>query len=82
MLALDADTFLSGHSDPLSKKDIQALYTSIADKREKVKSMVAEGKSLEDIKKAFGIDEGAAQPGRMRFMSFVEVIYLDLTEKK
>jgi hypothetical protein len=37
---------------------------------------------LEEIKKAFGIEEGAAQPGRMRLTSFVEVIYLDLTEKK
>jgi glyoxylase-like metal-dependent hydrolase (beta-lactamase superfamily II) len=82
MLALDAETYLSGHSDPLSKKDIQDIYNSIADKREKVRSMVAEGKSLDEIKKAFGVATGAAQPGRMTFMSLAEVIYLDLMEKK
>lgn len=82
ILALDADTFISGHSDPLTKKDIQDIYTSVSGKRDKVKAMVAEGKSLEEIKKAFGIQEPPSKPGGMRFMSFIEVVYLDLTEKK
>ncbi len=82
MLRLDADPYLSGHSDPLSKQDIQSALASITEKRDKVKTMVAEGKSLEEIKKAFGVVEAPAQPGRMRFMSLVEVIFLDLTEKK
>jgi hypothetical protein len=52
------------------------------DKQAKIKSMVQEGKSLDDIKKAFGIaDEPGAAAGRRR-PSLVEVIYLDLTEKK
>jgi glyoxylase-like metal-dependent hydrolase (beta-lactamase superfamily II) len=82
LLNLDADTFISGHSDPLSKQDIQSILTSVTEKRDKVKAMVAEGKSLEEIKKAFGVAEAPSKPGGMRFMSFVEVIYLDLTEKK
>jgi len=82
LLNMDADTFISGHSDPLSKQDIQSILASVTEKRDKVKSMVAEGKSLEEIKKAFGIAEAPSQPGGMRFMSFVEVVYLDLTEKK
>ena len=82
ILALDADTFISGHSDPLTRKDIQDLYTSVSEKRDKIRAMVAEGKSLEEIKKAFGIQEETSKPGGMRFMSFVEVVYLDLTEKK
>lgn len=82
LLALNADTFITGHSDPLTKQDIQSLRASIAEKREKVKAMAAEGKSLDDIKKAFGVQDSAAQPGRTRFMSLVEVMYLEITEKK
>lgn len=82
ILSLDADTFLAGHNDPLTRQDIQSLYTSMAEKRDKVKAMISEGKSLDEIKKALGVQEAPSQPGRARFMSLVEVIYLDLTEKK
>ncbi len=82
MIDLDVESYISGHSDPISKKDIQDIYNSVSDKREKVKAMVAEGKSLEEIKKAFGIQELPSKPGGMRFPSLVEIIYLDLTEKK
>ncbi|MGC9973328.1 MAG: MBL fold metallo-hydrolase [Bryobacteraceae bacterium] len=80
ILALDADTFISGHSDPLTKADIQALLASIQEKQAKVKALVQQGKSLDEVKAAFGIAEAPGQPGR-RWPSFVEVIYLDLTEK-
>ncbi len=82
MIALDAETYVTGHSEPLTKKELQEVYTSVSQKRDKVKAMVDEGKSLPEIKKAFGIEEGPAKPGAMRFMSFVEVVYLDLTEPK
>jgi cyclase len=82
LLAIDADTFLSGHSDPLAKQQIEGIYKSIVEKRDKVKAMVAEGKSLDEIKKSFGIQDAPVQPGRMRFPSLVEVIYLEFTEKR
>jgi hypothetical protein len=66
----------------LARKDIQNIYTSVSEKRDKIKAMIAEGRSLEEIKKAFGIQEPPSKPGGMGFMSFVEVVYLDLTEKK
>jgi cyclase len=82
MIALKADTFLSGHNDPLSSQDLQGLAASIEEKRVKVKAMVAEGKSLDQVKEAFGIAAATAQPGRPSFPSFVEIIYLELTDKK
>jgi glyoxylase-like metal-dependent hydrolase (beta-lactamase superfamily II) len=82
MIALDAETYIAGHSEPLAKTDLQALLASIEDHQAKVKAMIDAGKSLEDIKKAFGIEEPPAQPGRPRRPGFIEVIYLDLTEKK
>jgi cyclase len=44
--------------------------------------LVKEGKPLEQVKKIFNIEDRPDQPGGMRSMSLVEVIYLELTEKK
>jgi cyclase len=80
MLDLDVDTYLSGHADPLTKADLKPVLAALEDKMAKVQAMVKEGKSIEDVRKAFGIEAPAA--GATRRPSLVEVIYLDLTEKK
>ncbi len=49
-------------------------------KQAKVKAMVEEGKSLEEIKQAFGIEEPSGQQAR-RWPSFIETVYLELTGK-
>jgi len=79
---LDADVFIAGHSDPLAKDDIRALLVSIEGSQARVKAMVREGKTLDEIKKAFGVEDAPVQPGRQPRPSFIEVIYLDLTGKK
>ncbi len=76
-------TFLSGHADPLNRADIEALKTSLADKLAKLKDMVAAGKSLDEVRKAFGIETPPDAPGgRRRWLSFVETAYNELTSKK
>jgi cyclase len=79
LLALDADTYASGHNELTTKKEIQDFMQTIADKQAKIQTMVTDGKSLDDVKKAFGIATPAGGP---RWPSLVEVIYLDITEKK
>ncbi len=81
LIALNAEAYITGHSDPLTRQDMEMLYKSIADKRDKVKALIAEGKSLDDIKQSLGVKDAPAQPDRARFMSLVEIIYLELTEK-
>lgn len=81
ILELDADSFISGHSDTLTKADIRGLLASSEEKQAKVKALLQQGKSLEEIKTAFGLAEAPAQPAR-RFSSLVEIIYQELTEKK
>jgi cyclase len=54
MLALDADTFVPGHGDPFTKDDVRTKLLIIQDKWERIKAMAAQGKSLADIKTAFG----------------------------
>jgi glyoxylase-like metal-dependent hydrolase (beta-lactamase superfamily II) len=80
ILGLDADIFLSGHADPLGKPDIRKARDSIAGQYDKVKAMVADGRSLDEVKKAFGIEEPAAKSGGFSFTSLAETIYLDITE--
>jgi len=81
LLALDADTFISGHNDPLTKADIQGLLTAIEEKQAKVKALIEQGKSLDEVKSAFGIAD-IPGPGGRRWPSLVETIYLDLTERR
>jgi cyclase len=77
LVALNADKYVSGHNDPLTKADLAALADSIESRQAKVKALMGEGKSLDEIKAAFGI---TGQQGR--WPSLVEVIYQELSEKK
>lgn len=81
IVALDADIFASGHNDILAKDDIQGLLTSIEGKQAKVKALIEQGKSLEEIKSAFGVEDAPAQARRRR-PSLVEIIYEDLLKQK
>ncbi|MGB8951381.1 MAG: MBL fold metallo-hydrolase [Candidatus Aminicenantales bacterium] len=82
ILKLDADTFVHGHGDIASRADIEALIQMYEEKQAKIKALIAEGKSLEEIKKIFNVEDRPAQPGRPQRPSFVEIIYQELTEKK
>ena len=81
LLALDADKYVPGHGSLVTKSDIETELKSLQEKQEKIKSLIKEGKSLEDVKAAFGIADTPAKPGGMRFPSLVEVIYLELSGK-
>ena len=72
-------TFLSGHADPLTRADVEALRASLADKLAKVKELVSAGKTLDDVRKAFGIEDPPGATGGRRWPSFVETAYLELT---
>ena len=82
LLQLDADVFLSGHSDGVDKKAIAALVGRIEEKQAKVKALVQEGKTLAEVQAAFAGRDQSATSGDRRWPSLVEVIYGELTEKK
>lgn len=79
LLSLDAETYASGHNELVRKKEIQDFVRSVEEKQTKIQAMVKDKKTLEEVKKAFNIE---TPPGGSRWPSFVEVIYLELTEKK
>lgn len=82
ILKLEAETFVHGHGDIASRSDIEGVTKSLEDKQAKIKAFIEEEKSLDEIKKIFGVEDRPSQPGRRRWLSLVEVIYLELTEKK
>jgi cyclase len=82
--ALNADTFVPGHGDVQSKADIQKRLANAETKRAKIKAMVAQGKSLDEIKAAVDPPPPPSAPGGGRgpnFATFTEVVYKELTKK-
>jgi hypothetical protein len=64
-----------------TKADIQARLTRSEEKRAKIKELVAQGKSLDEVRSAVG-DAPPATPGRgPAFATFTEVVYKELTKK-
>ena len=63
MLGLDADTYLTGHGNMMTKADVQKKLDFIQGKYNQIKTMAAQGKSLDEIKTSFGESTAAPQPG-------------------
>jgi glyoxylase-like metal-dependent hydrolase (beta-lactamase superfamily II) len=82
ILNLDVDMILSGHNEKATKDDIRKFVAGIEEKQEKIAAMVKAGKSIDDVRTAFNVSTAPARPGGTRWLSLVEVIYMDLTAKK
>jgi cyclase len=81
--ALNADQFVPGHGDVQDKAAIQKRLADTEAKRAKIKDLVAQGKSLDEIKAAVDPPPAAGRGGRggPNFASFTEVVYRELTKK-
>jgi cyclase len=73
IIALDADTFVSGHGDLQTKSSLRARLAAVEARRQKIKEMIASGKSLEEIKKTAPPEEPPAGP--FGSPGFTEVVY-------
>lgn len=79
IVALNADTFVSGHGGLETKAALQARLAAVEARRAKIKEMVAAGKSLEEIKKTASPEEPPNGP--FNSPGFTEVVYQELTKK-
>ena len=61
----------------MKKVEIESLRKTVIEKRDRVKAMVKDGKSLDDVKRAFGIPLGQS-----RWPSLVERIYGEMTQEE
>lgn len=75
------ETFLSGHAEPAGRKEVSALIASLKEKEARVREMMAEGKSLDDIKAALGVQSPPAG-SQVRRPPLVEIIYQEIKDKK
>jgi cyclase len=75
IVSLDADTFVPGHGNIQTKADIQKKIADAEARRNQVKEMVAQGKSLDEIKTAVGDND------KMNYKSWTQVCYEELTKK-
>jgi len=73
MIALNADTYVTGHGDLLTKADLQRKLAATTERRNKIAAMVKEGKTVEQIKAALpdapapgAPPRGAAAPAAAR----------------
>ena len=82
--ALDADRFVPGHDDVQNKAAIQKRLDEASAKRAKIKELVAQGKSLDEVKAAVdpppAAGRGAGGRGGPNFASYTEVVYKELTK--
>ena len=93
MVGLNADTYVTGHGDLLTKADLQRKLTATTERRDKIAAMVKEGKTLDEIKAALpdapapgaparaGAPGGGRQGGGPPPMTYVDTAYAELTKK-
>jgi glyoxylase-like metal-dependent hydrolase (beta-lactamase superfamily II) len=80
IVALNADKFVEGHGDVLTKEQVEKRLADAEAKRAKIKDLVAQGKSLEEIRTALG-EPPPAQGRGPGFPTFTAVVYQELTKK-
>ena len=94
LIGLNAETYVTGHGDLLTKADLQRKLNATTARREKIAAMIKEGKSLEEIKAALpdapapgaapargaGAPGGAGRGGPPP-VTYVDIVYAELTKK-
>lgn len=76
LLTPDADTYLTGHGGIMTKADVQQKYDYVQNRYNKIKTLVEQGKSIEEIKNSFG-NPPAGQPATI----LIEQIYKEVSQK-
>ena len=77
MVALDSDRYVPGHGDVQTKAAIQKGLDDAVAKRAKIEGLVAQGKSLDEVRAGVG-----DPPAKGRIITFTEVVYRELTKKE
>ena len=84
ILGLDADTYLTGHGEMLTRDGVKKKLDLIQDKYNKIEAMVAQGKSLDVIKTSFGESTAPAPAnpnGAPPPATLTEAIFMEVSKK-
>ncbi len=88
MIALDVDTYVPGHGDPLKKADMQKRLAATIARRDLIIGLARQGKTIDEIRAASpnlnqqGQPLPAAAPGALPNSTFIELVYAETTGKK
>jgi cyclase len=78
IIALNGKMYVPGHGDIQDKGAIQSRLDLVQAKHDKIKALIAEGKSLPEIKAAVGEPAPAATPGRgPAFGNMTDIMYAE-----
>ncbi len=81
IVALDATVFVPGHGGTQTKGELQQRLTNTASRRDEIRALITQGKSLDEIKKQIG-EPLTPPPGAPNFPTFTEVVYKELSRTK
>lgn len=77
----EIEIFLSGHAEPAGRTEVAGLIASLKEKEVKIRELMEQGKTLDDIKAALGVPSPPAG-SPVRRPTLVEIIYQEIKEKK
>jgi cyclase len=80
--ALDSNEFVPGHGDLQSKADIQKRVNDTVAKRDKIKGLIAQGKTLDEARKETGDPAPAAGGRGGGFPPLTDIVYQESAGKK
>jgi glyoxylase-like metal-dependent hydrolase (beta-lactamase superfamily II) len=80
ILALDADIYVPGHGEMLSKDTLKDRLRASEERRDQIKVLFDQGKTLHEIKAT--LKDVPLKATASRFPTFVETTYQELTEEK
>jgi cyclase len=84
IVKLDSDQFVPGHGDLQTKAQVEQRLKLAEEKRAKIQRLVAEGKSLDEVRAAVGDPPpapSAAGRGGATIPPFTDFVYMELTKK-
>ncbi|MBC7349602.1 MAG: MBL fold metallo-hydrolase [Candidatus Aminicenantes bacterium] len=77
----EIEIFLSGHAQPAGRQAVAGLIDSLKEKEALVRQMIEQGRTLDEIKAAFGV-QTPPTGSPLRRPPLVEIIYQEIIEKK
>jgi len=81
LLALKAVTYVPGHGELPTRADLQKRLKEAVTRRAEIKKLVAQGKTLDQVKTALGESLAPPPKGGYHPPTYTEVVYQELTKK-
>jgi len=72
-------TFIPSHAEPINREELKIILKSVEETHTRVMAMVDAGKTLDEVKRAFGVQDPPKDSSRWRWPSLALTVYRELT---